>query len=117
MEQLSGTADLKKILPKEANKALNQVLTILNEKNVKTLIAGLPLGAQRQRTPQCADVESFCRRIERRYKINTIYIDEYLTSNEAEQIVSGKQVRVDDIAAEIILKRFLVSQGLLKELL
>lgn len=113
MQQLSGVADFKKILPREANKALNYILTFLEEKKIKTLLAGLPLNSLEQKTPQCADVEKFCRRIERRFKIETIFIDEYLSSNEAEQLGTKKAKYVDDSAAEIILKRFLASKGMI----
>ena len=112
MQQQSGFADFKSILPREANKALNGIISLLQEKKIKTLVAGLPLGARQQRTPQCQDVEKFCRRIERRYPVKVQYVDEYLSSIEAEEQSSGLKARIDDDAAEIILKRFIAREGL-----
>ena len=114
MEQPSSTqADLKRILPRESNKALDAILLLLKERQVQTVVAGLPLGAMQQRTPQCLEVEKFCRRIERRFPVTIRYVDEYLSSIEAEQKSGKKTTRIDDIAAEIIMKRFLNLEGIL----
>lgn len=113
MEQACSTqADLKRILPRESNRALDAILSLLKERQVQTVVAGLPLGAMQQRTPQCLEVEKFCRRIERRFTVTIRYVDEYLSSLEAEQKAGKKTTRVDDLAAEIILKRFLSMEGL-----
>ena len=111
MEQNSGISDLKRIFPREANKALNAILSLIKEKNIQTVIAGWPLGAQQQITPQYKEVEKFCRRIERRFPIKIHYVDEYLSSVEALEQNSKKNKRIDDAAAEIILKRFLAIKG------
>ena len=75
---------------------------------IRTLVAGLPLDEQDRRTTQCADVEKFCRRIERRAGVRVEYVDEYLSSIEAQE-------KFDDLdagAAYQILKRFLRLQGM-----
>lgn len=113
MECLSPVASIKKIWPRESNKALNNILALLIEKDVQTLVAGLPLGTKQQKTAQCEDIEKFCRRIERRAPLKVHYVDEYLSSVEAEEQSSSRKKPIDDIAAEIILRRFLIANGLL----
>lgn len=115
MSRLSGAAESKSILTRASDEALNRILNILSENKIKTLIAGLPLGQHLQATAQCKDIKNFCRRIERRFDIQTVYIDEYLSSVEATQKVRKKTQKIDDLAAEIILKRFLVAKGLLPD--
>jgi putative holliday junction resolvase len=114
MEQLSGAADSRSVIHRKSNLALNQIISIIESKQILTLVVGIPMGTLQQRTPQCLDVESFCRRIERRCKVNIVYVDEYLSSVEAQKTGARGEI-VDDKAAEIILKRYLVEQKLLPD--
>ena len=104
----SRVADYKTILSRESKKAETAILNLIKEKAVATLVAGLPLDAKNNKTEQCEDVERFCKRIQNGTSVNLIYIDEYLTSVEAmENSKRSKGQAVDDLAAEIILNRFL----------
>ncbi len=95
-------------------KAETQILTIVAERGVVDIVVGLPLNAQGQKTPQCENVENFCRRLERRAKVKIIFVDEYLSSQESEERLLQRTTNrkkpasgsVDRLAACEILQRF-----------
>lgn len=116
MQSFAGRCDFKEVLSRRGNIALDRIIEILTEKEVKTVVAGLPLNSRGERTEQTEDIERFCRRIERRVPIEIEYCDEFLTSVEAKEIAPSGAKAIDDHAAEIIMKRYLAAHGLLKEL-
>ena len=96
--------------------ALVEIISLLSAGGVEAVVVGLPLGERGEKTEQCLDVERFCRRIERRFKIKLIYVDEYLSSLEAREALGmaskpGRRTRqtglVDAMSAKVILQSFL----------
>jgi putative Holliday junction resolvase len=106
-------------LKRAAGKALDAVIQTLELEQIATLVVGLPLDSSGKETPQCEDVKNFVRRIERRAKVQVIYIDEYLSSVAAEERLtqnpSNRSRRmhkakedglIDSIAASILLQQY-----------
>jgi putative Holliday junction resolvase len=106
LESEHASTSLKRIFNRETKIAEREILKLILQKNIKTVVAGLPLDANNLKTAQCLDVEQFCLRIKKRSNSKFHFVDEYLSSEEAKQQFS-KDVRVDHHAAEIILRRFL----------
>ena len=94
--------------------AEREILRIITEKEVKTMVVGLPLGPDGTKNKQCSNIENFCRRIKRRIKVEIVYSDEYLSSQEADEILgtrkgSRKTGKRDAVAAALILQGYLDS--------
>ena len=103
------------VIPKEAvlrknrNQAAIDVKEFLDAWNIDKLIVGLPKGGSSE--------EEMTRRIKHfvsliRFQKEIVYVDEYGSSVEAEELTKGvfkhkKDGKVDSIAAKIILERFL----------
>jgi len=97
------------ILRKNRNQAARDVDAFLNEWEVEKLIVGLPKGG--------ASEEEMKRRIEHFVSLldfngEVCYVDEYGTSAEAKERMQGvtrqkRDGKVDSIAAQIILERYL----------
>ena len=99
------------ILRKNRNQAARDVDVFLKEWEVEKLIVGLPKGG--------ASEEEMKRRIEHFVSLldfegEVCYVDEYGTSAEAKERMQGvtrqkRDGKVDSIAAQIILERYLAS--------
>ena len=97
------------IVRKNRNQASRDVDAFLVEWEIKTLVVGLPKGGSSE--------EEMTRRIEHfvsllDFKGEVFYHDEYGSSAEAKEIMKGKikqkrDGKVDSIAAQIILERWL----------
>lgn len=96
--------------------AESEILKIIKDRNIKTVVVGIPLTAGGQKTQQSEKVENFCRRLLKRAVLQIHYVDEHLTTEEAKQrlSLSGKNERearqkgvLDAVSASIILELFL----------
>ena len=97
------------ILRKNRNQAAIEVKEFLDFWEIELLVVGLPKGGSSE--------EEMTKRIKHfisliRFDKDIIYIDEYGSSKEAEEITKGifrqkKDGKVDSIAAKIILERYL----------
>lgn len=103
---------------KPESNALTQIVDITNKYNVKKIVAGLPLMMNGDYGPQAQDCEGFAKKVEQKTNINVIFIDERLTSFEAEEILKKQGVKytkdkgkIDMVAASIILQEYLNSKG------
>jgi len=85
-------------------------------RNPDFLLVGMPLTAEGNKSEQCADVESFCRRLGKRISTPIKYVDEHLTSEAAKErisLVKGSYVPardrelLDAYAAVIIIEDYL----------
>ena len=101
------------------NRAEKEVLALLEDQDIELIIVGFPLDEVGKASKQCIDILDFTRRLIRRTNVQLLYVDEHLTSCEAEQklIEAGKQ-RIseqkgvlDKAAATIILQSYLDSEG------
>ncbi len=63
-----------------------EILRLIVDREVKTLVVGWPLNDASEKTPQCDSVERFCKRISRRAPgVEITYVDEYASTVEAEE--------------------------------
>ena len=108
-------------LSRQGGRAERELLRLLSEHGISSLIVGLPLNEDGTRSAQCCDIEGFCRRITRRIGVTINYVDEYASSFEAEENlrerggVSAADRRrgiVDSVAAALILQRYLERENL-----
>ena len=100
--------------------AEKQLIDIITQYAIDTIVVGLPLSEDNKPTEQSEKIQNFCRRLQRRVKINIIYIDEYMSSFFAKQRLgitgsadrkTRKAGEIDANAAAIILQDYL-NQGL-----
>ena len=98
--------------------AEQEIIKIIKELDIQTVIAGLPLDEAGLPTKQCERVEQFCRRLERRSTAKIIYQDEYASTHEAQERLnqstgrrksnsSGNRGLLDAFSAAIILESYL----------
>ncbi len=97
------------ILRKNRNQAAKEVDAFLKEWNIQKLVVGVPIGG--------ASEDEMRRRIEHfvsllDFSADVIYQDEYGSSIEAKERMAGvvrqkKDGKIDSIAAQIILERYL----------
>ena len=96
--------------------ALYEIEKIIKDYNVNKVVVGLPLMMNGDFGPQAQDCKDFGEKISQKFKIDVIFIDERLTSFEAEEILKKQKAKytkdkglVDKIAASIILKEYMDS--------
>ena len=108
-----------KAVVRGAGRAEAAIIDIAVRQKVRLIVVGMPLSETGERGLQCQETEKFCRRLSRRLPLPLEYVDEYLSSQEAHQMLRqsrtkrGRQTKgvVDAIAAAIILQGFLDRQG------
>jgi putative holliday junction resolvase len=116
-----GIAEPHETLDRGKRNAEKEILSLITNHNIEIVVAGLPLDAEGNKTAQCEKVENFCKRLLRRASFTLHYVDEHLTTVEAEQqlISSGraaaKRARhkgvLDAVSASIILQTYLDQGG------
>ena len=99
------------------NEAINKIGELIKTYNVNKIVAGLPLMMNGDFGEQAQDCSDFGKKIEQKLQIDVIFIDERLTSYQAEEILKAQGVKytkdkgkVDKIAAAIILQEYLDRQ-------
>ena len=93
-------------------RAERSILDLISEYNVKKIVVGMPYSRSGEKTKQCEFVEHFITRLRRRVEIEIDVYDEYLSSEEAIDLMKerGFSVRdnpVDAFAAMIILEDYI----------
>jgi len=98
--------------------ALEKIASIIKEYSVEKIVVGLPLMMNGDFGPQAEDCSEFAKKLEQKTNINVIFVDERLTSYQAEEILKEQNVKytknkgkVDMIAASIILQEYLDTKG------
>ncbi len=97
--------------------AESQILALITERSVDTVVVGLPLNDDGSEGPQCLKVRAVVKRLVKRTQAKFIFVDEYGSSVEAIEVLrqSGRRIRdkgdVDSASAAIILQRYLDSEG------
>ena len=96
------------------NKALEALENIIKEYNVNKIVAGLPLMMNGDFGPQAQDCKDFGEKVSQKTQIDVIFVDERLTSFQAEEILNAQMAKytkdkglVDKVAASIILQEYL----------
>ena len=95
-----------------ARKVKRALMDIIEEKNIDTVVFGLPLSDKGEESEWCAEIRRFSEFLLKSIKVNIIFVDEYGTSKEADFILRGKKKNVkkkynDLIAAALILENYL----------
>jgi len=97
-------------------RAEKRLLELQRREDPSLIVVGLPVNEDGSLNEQCLLVLSFCRRLKRRLNVPFVYVDEYLTSLESQEILglSGRRERaqrstgsVDAMAATLILRSYL----------
>lgn len=97
------------VWPRAKYHAQREILKLIEERDAKLLVIGLPLGPQGERTAICNSVESFVRRLAKRTPIQIEYVDESFSSVEASarlQANGSTPKAIDAHAACLILERY-----------
>ncbi len=102
-----------------ASQALERILEIMQAEDVQRIVVGLPLNMDGTRGPAAREAVEFGRQLSARGGKNVIFVDERLSSFQAEQDVSArrrggekitrkaKKRRLDALAAAQFLQEFL----------
>jgi putative holliday junction resolvase len=109
-----GVVIPEKVLSRANGEAERVLRSLIKERGIEIVVAGLPLSDDNTENEQTGRVKTFCRRLERRTGVEIVFEDEYLTSVEAEELLHQTSVRgrraiqaLDAVAASIILQRYL----------
>lgn len=96
---------------------LEQLVTLLAEHEVGTLVIGLPLNMDGSHGPAAARVESFVALLKQQTDVPVVLLDERLTSYEADQMLRElgigpreRRAKSDEYAALLILRDYLASR-------
>ena len=95
-----------------ARKVKRALMDIIEEKNIDTVVFGLPLSYEGKESEWCAEIRRFSEFLLKSVKVDIVFVDEYGTSKEADFILRGKKKKVknkanDLIAATLILENYL----------
>ncbi|MFP4133203.1 MAG: Holliday junction resolvase RuvX [Halothece sp.] len=94
---------------------LYQFTHLINQRQVKILVIGLPYALDGTLGSQAQRIQTYGKRLEKALKLPTEYVDERLTSIEAESYLKTKKgfsprrdkAQIDAYAAAIILQQWL----------
>ena len=93
---------------------INQLYEIINEKQINKVVVGIPYNMKGDDTQQTAKVREFVSILEQKLGYEIIFIDERLTSSEAEKFMHQMDIKtgfnkdkIDKIAASIILQEYI----------
>ena len=96
---------------------IDELKKIINEKEVKTIVVGYPVGMKGQITKQTEKVEVFITQLKSTLELEVIAIDERLSSVSAENILKQQGFKtghnksmIDDTSAAIILQEYIDSK-------
>jgi putative Holliday junction resolvase len=92
--------------------SLESIARIVHEKEIGEIVVGLPVNMNGTPGPRVREVQEFARRMKEQIDIAVVFIDERLTTVEAEKLMISADVRrqkrrqtIDSIAAAIILEK------------
>ena len=115
-QTLTGTArDLDTVKVKKSSPDWTRISELVNTWQPAALVVGLPLNSCGEETGMSRCARKFGRTMAGRYNLTVHWVNEYLTSESARQLLSTKQTgnyseKKDQIAACLILESFLNEQ-------
>jgi len=109
---LGMTAQPLKVLKSEGTqKDLIAIGEMVNEYEVTQVIVGLPINMDGTESKQTQKIRDFTQKLSNRLNVSVFFVDERLTSRQAERMMSESGVtskkqrgKVDQIAAAILLQ-------------
>lgn len=98
----------------ESNKVRFNIITdLVNEWQPTLLVVGLPLNLQGEETEMCALARKFARRLNGRFNLPVILVDERFSSAQASETLKSQGVHgidqkpmLDQVAAQTILQSY-----------
>jgi putative holliday junction resolvase len=94
------------------NASVDAIVGIAREREVGEIVVGLPINMNGTLGPRALEVEEFARTISEEIDIPLVFIDERLTTVEAEKLMISADVSrnkrrrtIDSVAAAIILEK------------
>jgi putative Holliday junction resolvase len=115
-QTLTGTArDLDTVKVKESTPDWARISELVNTWQPAALVVGLPLNSRGEETGMSRCARIFGRTLADRYSLTVHWVNEYLTSESARQLLPIKKAgnyldKKDQIAALLILESFLNEQ-------
>ncbi len=110
----SGLETYKRV---NLEKDLEHIKNLIKEKDVKTIVVGLPLNMDGSEGIRVEKTKEFCENLKDLAGVNIVYVDERLTTVQAEKMLIEQDVRredrkkvIDKVAATIILQSYLDKQ-------
>ncbi|MBA93919.1 MAG: Holliday junction resolvase RuvX [Candidatus Marinimicrobia bacterium] len=98
----------------DMNHLINQLSEIITEKQVNKVVVGIPYNMKGDDTQQTTKVREFVSILEQKLGYEIIFVDERLTSSEAEKFMHQMDIKtgfnkdkIDKIAASIILQEYI----------
>jgi putative Holliday junction resolvase len=98
--------------------AIQQIMVLVREFEPDGLVVGYPVHDSGEKSDKCDEVDAFIARLAEQYRGPIHRMDESFSSQEAADIIHAhgkrvgrKKVRLDRLAAVVILQRFLDEQG------
>lgn len=93
---------------------LKHILDLIKEKEADTLVVGLPKNMDGTEGVRVEKTKEFCQELQKLSDVNIVYMDERLTTVQAEKMLIEQNVRredrkkvIDKVAATIILQSYL----------
>lgn len=99
---------------KDLQKDLQHIKDLIKEKDVDTLVVGLPINMDGTSGIRVDKTKEFCEELKKTCDVRIEYLDERLTTVQAEKMLIEQDVRredrkkvIDKVAATIILQSYL----------
>lgn len=93
---------------------LKHILDLIKEKEADTLVVGLPKNMDGTEGVRVEKTKEFCQELQKLSDVKIVYMDERLTTVQAEKMLIEQNVRredrkkvIDKVAATIILQSYL----------
>jgi len=104
----------KTLIYNDVNHLISQIQEIVNEQDIEIIVIGIPYNMKGEDTQQTIKVKEFASLVDKNLEVDIKFIDERLTSYEAEQVMHKMNIKtgfnkakIDKIAASIILQEYL----------
>ena len=104
----------KTLIYNDLDHLIIQIQEIVNEQDIEIIVIGIPYNMKGEDTQQTIKVKEFASLVDKNLEVDIKFIDERLTSYEAEQVMHKMNIKtgfnkakIDKIAASIILQEYL----------
>lgn len=107
-------SNLETLQCKSWTKDTNKIAELVTKFDAQEVVVGLPLNMDGSQSEMCEYVKKFCEMLQTKIKAKIVFVDERLTSIDAEHIMHQSNVKtkkkkglIDQIAATLILQTYL----------
>ena len=102
-----GEPELRTAHPLSAVSRFSEIESLVFEWKPAALVVGVPFSASGEPHAMTRQARDFARRLERRFKLPVMRVDERYSSVEAESRLRGvKRKNTDSVAAQLILEQY-----------